>query len=545
MKTILVKNQGYKWLENGEGIAFKGYFFDENGELYRGEEAIKVINSTVKEAGSFVDFLKSIDGVFSIIINRIDGCFCAVDKARSFPVFFDFNGSVVSDSAEKIRKEDNISPEDVDKDLYLSFYAKGYVDGNNTVYSQIKQLDCGEALIVSCGNEVSIVRYYNHFSAISSAPYEELKAKLDETALSVFQRIKKVLHGRPVALSLSGGYDSRMVACMLKRAGIEDVSCYTYGKQGSFEVEQSRKNAEALGFRWTYVEYNDERVNGVLDSEGVKYLDYYESHDCLPYIQNYPAVRELVKQGWFKKDTVFLTGLCGDMPSGYYIPAKESITYDNRYAAEWLYDIIYARQFPDEVFHKKCVEEFLDDMNKNFIGVNDYQSFVSSIDFLYTRSCHSRAFLNMNRSHDFYGYEWLIPQWDGELLSLWYSIPAEYRYKQKIYEDWLLNDVCSLYGLGTKKTTVGYSVNPLKRKITYMAGSVLAYICFHLGVPFKRRYDFNNWASLELNLYKNLKNKKTVVWHKAALYSLVTQFTLQNRYGVKNMVEAKKRIVKS
>lgn len=532
-------------MANGGGNSFKGYFFDERGLLYRGKSAIDYLTQEVTDKNSFVSLLKRIDGIFSFIILRDGDYFCAVDKARSLPIFFSEDGGLVSDSAEIIRKELNIPKDAVDAYCYLSFYAKGYLDRNYTVYSQIRQLDCGEALCLKNGKEPQIVRYYNHFNTVSDRSYGELKAQLDSTALSVFKRIKTVIAGRPVAISLSGGYDSRLVVCMLKRVGIEDVSCYTYGKKGSFEVEQSRKNAEALGYRWVYVEHTDEHVNGVLDEEGEKYQSYYESHDCLPYIQNYPAVRELVDKGWFREGTVFLTGLCGDMPSGYYIPAKEDMKYDNKYAAEWLYSEIYARQRPDEQFHNRCVSEILKDMENANVKVTDYQTFASAIDFVYTRTCHAHAFLNMNRSHDYYGFEWLLPLWNGALLNLWYSIPAEYRYKQKIYEDWLLNDICSKYGIGSRKKTVGYSSKPLRRKLTYMAGSTLAFLCFHLGIPFKRKYDFNNWAPLELNLYKHLKSKKTVVWHKAALYSLVTQYTLQNRYGVKNMIEAKKRIIKS
>lgn len=545
MKVVLVKNQGYKWYEGKGKSFFKGYFFDNNGVLFRGQKALDVISEEVHDTDSLVRFLKKIDGIFSFITLREDCCFCAVDRARSMPLFFVAGGGIISDSAEVIRKELNISKEDIGKYEYLSFYAKGYIDGNYTVYSQIKQLDCGEALSIITNQKEEIIRYYNHISAVSQITYSEMLLQLDKTALKVFQRLKEVIAGRPVAISLSGGYDSRTVACMLKRVGIENVSCYTYGKQGSFEVEQSKKNAEALGFRWVYVEHTDERVNCVLDEEGKKYLSYYETHDCLPYIQNYPAVRELVEKGWFEEGTVFLTGLCGDMPSGYYIPPKENIQYDNKFAAEWLYSEIYARAYPDEQFYKRCVFEILEDMSKNKVEVTDYQTFASAIDCVYTRTCHAHAFLNMNRSHDYYGYEWLLPMWDAELLDLWYSMPVDFRFRQKIYEDWLLNGLCAPYGIGTRKKTVGYSVQPIKKKLTYFAGSILAYICFHLGIPFKRSYDFNNWAPLELNLYKHLKSKKTVIWHKAALYSLVIQYTLQNRYGVKNMLDAKKRIVKS
>ena len=48
-------------------------------------------------------------------------------------------------------------------------------------------------------------------------------------------------------MPLSGGLDSRLVAGMLKRMGIETAAvCYTYGDESSEEVQLSRQVAEAL-----------------------------------------------------------------------------------------------------------------------------------------------------------------------------------------------------------------------------------------------------------------------------------------------------------
>lgn len=515
--------------------------------LYRGESACDMINNKVNSLDTLVDFANSIDGVYSCVINLDDCVLSMVDRARSMPLFFDKSGKVVSDSAERIRTFLGIKSSDVAPDMYLALYSKSYILGNFTVYSEILQLDCGQVAVLSHAHAPEFKRYYSHMSnMIFNSSYDSLKNKLNTVSAEVFKRLKQVIAGRPVVLSLSGGYDSRFIACMLKRAGVDDVSCYTFGKIDSHEVLQSKRNAEALGYRWTCVEYTDELVkNSFLDEIGLKYLHSIDTHDYTGYLQNYPAVRYLHEHGWFKKDSVFITGSCGDMPTGYYIPEEDlNIEYTNQYAVEWLYGLIYARAFPNEDFHHKWVYYALEELKKADVDVKDYQSFVSSIDFFYTQTCHTRCFLHMNRPCDTYDYEWLIPFWDKELLNLFYSIPAKYRYRQKIYEDFLLNDVCKDYGIGQKKTVVGYSLNPIKRKLTYLGGSVLAWICFHLNIPFRRKYDFNNLAPFELGIYQLLECKKTVVWHKAAAVSLFKQFILQYRYGVDNMLHAKKKLIK-
>lgn len=542
-EIIINHNKGYKWYALGD-IYFRGYLIESDGTLYKKNEAIRYFHD-VEDLDSLRSKLKHVDGVFSLIIKKKNTLLCAVDRARSLPIFFANSGNIISDSAEVIRSFLSIKPENVDEDSYLALYAKGYVAGNNTVYEEIKQLDCGELVVFSSDGTYKIQKYYLHTNDVKNLPYEETKQLIYNTAINTFNRLKKVIDGRPVVLSLSGGYDSRFVACMLKKVGIENVSCYTYGKKDSFEVKQSKKNAEALGYRWTCVEYTDEIVLKLADDEGLKFLGSFDTHDYTGYLQNYPAVRALHEQGWFEKDSVFITGLCGDMPTGYYIPANDPSLYYNRdYTTEWLYKIIYARQSLDYAFKEKWKQHVAKDLEENSIKVQDYQSFISAIDYIYTKNCHSRAFLHMNRVHEFYGYEWLLPFWDVELLSLWYSIPAQYRYKQSIYEDLLLTTICSEYGIGQKKTTIGYSPNPIKRKVTYFVGSILVYVFFHMGIPFRRRFDFNNWAPLELKFYKKLKTKKTVVWHKAAIVSIYTQYCLQNRYGIKNMINAKRRFNK-
>lgn len=543
MKIILNHNEGYQWYGKDD-VFFKGYLINRSSnELYRGEDAVGLLQS-MASIEELVDLLKLSEGVFAIVINKKKITTIAVDRARSIPLFYSKDGAVVSDSAEAIREELRIDQKDVDRDAYLALYAKTYLFGDKTTYSQIKQLDLGEiAQIVD--KRINVIRYYQHFpQTVTQYSIDEARIALKDVSEKVFLRIKRIIGNRPVALSMSGGYDSRFVACMLKRVGIEDVSCYTYGKKDSFEVRQSKMNAEALGYRWTVVEYTDDLVKSILDEEGQQYISSFDMHDYTAYLQNFPAVRKLHKEGWFKPGTVFLTGLCGDMPSGAYVPEEDAnVIYDNTYLVEYLYRVIYARQYLDNSFKEVWVEYMNNRLKELPTPVNNYQTFVTAFDYYYTSSCHPHCFLHMNRVHQFFGYEWLIPFWDSELLDFWYTVPASLRCHQSLYETFLLNDLCSEYGIGQKKTIVGHPKSGFKRKIAYFAGGCINWMCLHLNVPFRRRTDFNNWSPLELELYNHLKTKKTVVYHKAGLMALLTQYTLQERYGATNMIDAKKHFV--
>lgn len=542
MEIILKHSDGYKWASNN-GVYFKGYLVvRETGEVLKEEKAIGVL-SKVCSQNDLQSLLLACEGVYAVVIENQGRVLFAVDRARSLPLFYDVKGSAISDSAEALREYLRIAPENVDSEFYKALYAKTYIYCHFTAYSQIRQLDLGELAEIK-GEDISIKRYFIHKAdKIIDATESYYIEELDAVSRKAFKRIKDVIGNRPVVLSMSGGYDSRYVACMLKIMGVDDVSCYTYGKKDSFEVKQSKKNAEALGFRWICVEHSDEIVNKTFDDLGKKYIDSFDTHDYIAYLQNFPAVRELHERGWFKPGSVFITGLCGDMPTGYYIPDyDEGIEYNNQYAVEWLYKTIYERQTIVGDFKSKWIQYCLKELDELDICVCDYQSFVTAIDVIYTTTCHAHCYLHMNRAHEFFGYEWLIPYWDSELLSLWYAIPAVLRRKQHIYEEFLLNYLCKDYGIGQKKTVVGYSNNRFKKKFQYLVGGTLNWLLLHIGVPFKRKFDFNNWAPLELLLYKNLKTKKTVVYQHAGLISLLTQYTLQKRYGASNMIKAKKEL---
>ena len=538
------KNSGYRWFKSDQ-ICFKGYLISvEDGKIFKDNSAIFELKK-IKNFDDFCQFLKTIDGNFATIIEKEDHIWAAVDIARSIPIFYSIDGEYVSDSAEDIRMQLKIPAENVDADNYLELVANDYLFGNKTVYSQILQLDLGQAVQINKRTgEIKTLYYFQHLvPEILSFDIDKIKSMLTDVSIRTFQRLKDVIGNRPVALSMSGGYDSRFVGCMLKKVGVEDVSCYTYGKSDSFEVKQSKKNAEALGYRWICVEHTDEETYRALDETGVRYIDSYDGHDFTAYMQNFPSVRKLHEDGWFKPGTVFLTGLCGDMPTGNYIelydPQKK---YNVSTAVERVYNLIFTRYKMPESFKEKWIADIEKTISNLPIKITNYESWSKVVDCIYTGTCHVHWFMHMNTVHSFFFFFWLLPYWSIELLKVWYSIPAEMKRGQALYEDWLLNDICAEYGLGTKKYRATYSRSPFLRKIIYKVGSFISFVYLNIGIPFKRKYDYNNFAPFELRLFKNLKCKTTVSYKKAGMVHLVNQYCLQKRYGVANMKKAIKKI---
>jgi len=79
--------------------------------------------------------------------------------------------------------------------------------------------------------------------------------RLDSIYKNVFSRLIESVQGRTIVIPLSGGYDSRSSAAILKKLGYGNVICFTYGRPESFEVQTSEKVAKDLGYKWCFINY--------------------------------------------------------------------------------------------------------------------------------------------------------------------------------------------------------------------------------------------------------------------------------------------------
>lgn len=535
MRTMCIRNKGYQWTESSAGC-FRGYIQPSGYPIpLRGEEALQYLSRANSFEG-FLSLLNDLDGIYVIALWQEDGTvWAAVDSTRSIPLYYSADGRFLSDSGAAIREALEIPKEAADRIALEELFYSGFIAGSRTAYSEIFQLDAGQALDCAPSGEIRTVYYYKHAQAVHDISREEALDRFQQVSDEAFDRIIAAIAGRPVVLSLSGGYDSRYVACMLKRRGVKDVSCYTYGRTDSFEIQQSSKIAKALGYRWTCVEYTDERMRGILDSIGQKYFEEYSSYDYAMYFQNFPAVRYLHESGWIKPGSVFLTGLCNDMPTGYYetrLKKNSSACFSLNNFSE---AVMPAGGFEKLSDKGREVTLSVIETQRQALGLspaNSYQDFVSAVDCLWTIRDHSRQFLHMNDIHGFFGYEWLLPCWSRELLEFWYSLPLEYRLFQNLYEEWITTKVPAQYGVGQKKIVMGYPSSPgwerTKARLRLLLNRT---VCFPLGISVKDKRDFNNFDVLAKAMFHSIHQKKLIGFRNASINPIGTLYQMEQLYG--------------
>lgn len=546
MEILLQKKKAYSWY-TANGISVRGYFQSRENPsvIYRDDSAVSYF-STANCFEDLIDLLKTVDGVFSVVMIHKDTVWAAVDRARSMPLYYATDGSAISDDSKCLRTHLKIEVDHTDPLRMAELMATGVVSDCYTVYAQIRQLPMAAAVEWKNGKLHQTAPYYSHMAQTKAYDREDAKAALRHAAESAIDSILEVVADRPIVLSLSGGYDSRFIACMLKERGAKQVYCYTYGAEHSFEVEQSKKVAEALGYQWTCVFYTEQDIAGQLDAAGQAYINACYQHDFYTYLQNFVAVRKLHEAGWFPKDAVFLTGLCHDMPTGAYQKTPEDIHYP--ISAEGVAAYTMDSRFVRYHLKKVAAEEYLADLRRQIdqIGkdISTFQDFVQVADVLNTGFDHSRRFLPMNHSHEYFGYEWLLPCWNQGLLDFWYSLPYTLRIRQNLYEEWLLSDLCGKYGVGTKKVINQHSRSPLLTAVVRKMGGIAAYVCFKTHIPLHLRTDINGGALLRQKLYDGIRQKQAIHYSRASQVLLLTIYVMEQRYGTDFWKDVRKKLRK-
>ncbi len=319
------------------------------------------------------------------------------------------------------------------------FLLTGYVTGPDTLFPDVKQLQAGEALIVSDNNtelSVSVKRYYRfiHQNTLEDSE-EELLSKLDEVLLNVFQRLIKRADGRTLVVPLSGGYDSRLIVLMLKRLGYDNVITFSYGRPGNKESEISKKVAETLNMRWEFIPYSNEAWYKWFHSEErKKYWSMAGTLCSLPHNQDWPAVWEMKRRGIIPDDSIFVPGHTVTLTLSGIPKETNQVSLINS---------IINKHYSLSSRPKRH-EEILSKIKRELHNIKSYStqsSFCANrIDVFESWECQERQckfIINSVRVYEYWGYQWWLPLWDSEFTEAWSRFSIKYRLDKNIYRKYV------------------------------------------------------------------------------------------------------------
>ena len=417
---------------------FKGIFYF-NDVLLEPAELVELFLSK-KDIGfrSIELILNELNGNYSLIIDTCNALYLASDRVRSIPLFYShsINKFIVSDDANFLKEQ--IETE-IDEKNIAEFLLTGYVTNKNTLFKGIKQLQAGEMLVFNKNEETLDCHFYFNFVHDNywNLTEQELIEKLDSIFLNVFGRLiestKK--RGLQIVVPLSGGFDSRLIVLMLKRLGIDDVICFSYGRKNDLEVKVSKKIANLLDYKWYFVEYSYKKWYECYHSQKMNEYKMYSSNlSSLPHLQDFLALQIMFESGLIPDNSVLIPGHTG-MIAGGRIP-KEILLSDieNKDIEECVNDLIIENyslcEWKDASSVYSCFSSnVLQSIESSKDDSDSYADFFELFDY---KERQSKYIINSIRLYEFFGLDWMLPLCDYEFILFFQHVPFAYRLKKHL-----------------------------------------------------------------------------------------------------------------
>lgn len=439
IKIDLVINKGFKWFTK-ENIFVKGYLYDSGGNYYEKEKLIDFFID-VNSHDTLKNKLVGISGLFTVVIklNKTE-VLLANDIIRAFPVFYSFekNFYYISDDPDIILKPDH-KLSDTAKKNFLSI---GFVTGHNTLFKDLYITQAGE--ITHFKNDVIQSESYFDYAIYKASNKSTEKLVLESQKLidHVFKNLVDSLKGRKAVIPLSGGFDSRLIACKLREFGYQNVLCYSYGKsENNFEKNISKKVANELSYEWKFIEYNPKMIGDYLrDEVFLNYVDYYSQYSSTFMFHDYFAVKHLKENDLIPDNAVFIPGHSGDFLGGSQLYKNGNLKY-----------IAKLNRIAEKIFKNRFILTKLSNQNEKVIINSILQHLkskynIASLPYAYSifedweiKENLSKLIAKSTHIYDYFGFEYRLPFWNRELVQFYKSVPYSLKFGKILFNEVLQN----------------------------------------------------------------------------------------------------------
>jgi len=446
-------------------VCYNGIFYDSKG--------IAELFSSCKDFSSVVLIAKQLNGSFSVVVNHHDFNALVVDETRLYPVFYTIKNKElhVSDEPLKLVSDDT----KIDLNYQNQYLQQGHVMPGFTLAENVFQVE--PASIVSYNKGVVskqlIWSYLIPESEIIRTTFEEAQNQFLKVLDNVFRRLIASVGSRQIVLPLSAGYDSRLIACQLYKLGYKNVICYTVGRNKNGEQSIAKQVAQRLGFDFYHIDFEDPKyVMQKYDSEEFgDYVDYLGALGSFTYLFEYNAAKWLKSNGVINDDAVFVPGHSGDGISGSLIMKlgiRKNATPLFSTVSILMNLIEYGRPLLNWSFACDVYSSLKGRFAKNSVPHSVIQSYTFD-----TRVVLSTT--NSVRAYGFFGFETRLPFFDKEMMDFFRTLPYEFLYQKKLYDDTLFDFVFKPLGVdfGDKKLCVTHYKQWVKNFAKQMMPRVL------------------------------------------------------------------------
>lgn len=430
------ENRWSQTIIKGFKIFYSGYIYNYNFQIF----LTKLINKIIKYPNKTDRIFKELKlkGHFAIIIKKKNFLYTVTDNISSIPIFYyeNKNDIVFSNSSHFLVKKFNKKICLIKKQIKPFLYS-GYTIGENTLFDKIKFLSSGQSILINSKKHTyqSDVFQFNKKTKLNQ---KELQKRLFSIIKNIFVDLIKSINNRQLVISLSAGYDSRLVLSMLKELNYENIICYSYGMKNNSESTVAKKICEKLNIKYYFDELNLDNERKFYNSKIFKnYLNFSNTHHSVQYFQGISTLNRMKKRKLIKKDAIIITGNGGDYISGLHLSGflKQKLKSKKN-----IYDFILDKHFNlwdnKNLNLRKDITLSIENQKKIYekkftkkLNLNDFYEFYEY------ENRQSKYVVNINRVTEFFGFDWRMPLLDSRFVNFWNYIPDKYKIDQKLYVD--------------------------------------------------------------------------------------------------------------
>jgi len=268
LKNELIKN-GYNFVSNSDSeVVLKSFHF-------WGEDAISKFN-----------------GMFSFCIyDKIkERFFLARDRAGVKPLYYYYRNEIFLFASEiKAFKVNPFFVNELDLDSLGSFINLSYIPTPYTIYKNAFKLEPGCFLIFDIKNKILKKNYYwkvEYYFNIekNNSPYEKIVSEVKNLLIESIHA--RLISDVPIGLFLSGGYDSSLLAGIVKKELSINLSSFTVGFpiNNYDESERAKNIAKHLSINHEIVTLNPKIAQEILIDFPLIYDEPFANTSGIPTI---------------------------------------------------------------------------------------------------------------------------------------------------------------------------------------------------------------------------------------------------------------------
>ncbi|MDN6303158.1 MAG: asparagine synthase-related protein, partial [Brachybacterium sp.] len=212
---------------------------DDRGQFLR------VAPGTVLPSPLSADLLRRSDELYAAVRVTDDEILLLTDHLRSWPLFYAVHGGAVHVGEDAFSVADALGGRPLEAGAAAEFLHTGYVLGDRSLLRGVRQVPAGTTVRIDRGTG-EITRRLERRLRLREPEFEDVPSftrAFTEALDTAMSRLYERADGRVIALPLSAGLDSRLLAALLARDGYPHVQTFTYGLPDNAEAQASARIA--------------------------------------------------------------------------------------------------------------------------------------------------------------------------------------------------------------------------------------------------------------------------------------------------------------